>query len=68
MQTGTVKFFNDKKGWGFITADDGSGEIFVHATHITSGSELGDGDKVEFVKNKGPKGWRAINVRCVRAA
>lgn len=63
MVQGTVKWFNDSKGFGFITAEDSS-EVFVHHTSIQcSGFKtLAEGDKVSFDTEKGPKGPKAINV------
>ncbi len=60
--TGTVKFFNAGKGFGFITPDDGSKDIFVHATDL-NGGQLNDGDKVEFEVVSGQKGPQASNVK-----
>lgn len=50
MKTGTVKFFNTSKGFGFIAPEDGSGDVFVHVTALESGglSSLNEGDKVSF--------------------
>lgn len=62
MQTGTVKFFNAGKGFGFITPDDGGKDIFVHATDL-GGGQLNDGDKVEFEVVSGQKGPQASNVK-----
>lgn len=60
MKTGTVKFFNTEKGWGFITPDDGSKDLFVH--HSSSNRPLQEGDKVSFDLEDGPKGQKAVNV------
>jgi CspA family cold shock protein len=61
MATGTVKFFNETKGFGFIKSDNG-GEVFVHITGITSGN-LSENDKVEFEVEEGRKGPTAVKVR-----
>jgi CspA family cold shock protein len=65
MATGTVKWFNDAKGFGFIAQDNGGGDVFCHHTAIQSDGfrTLADGAKVEFEVNKGPKGLQAANVR-----
>ncbi len=62
---GTVKWFNDAKGFGFITPDDGSKDVFVHQTAIASGGfrSLSEGDKVEFQTEQGPKGPQAKDVK-----
>ena len=63
MANGTVKWFNDSKGFGFITADDGT-EVFVHHTSITGNGfkSLAEGESVSFDTEDGPKGPKAINV------
>jgi CspA family cold shock protein len=63
MAQGTVKWFNDSKGFGFITSEDGS-DVFVHHTSIQGNGfkTLAEGDKVSFDTEKGPKGPKAINV------
>jgi CspA family cold shock protein len=60
---GTVKWFNDSKGFGFITAEDGS-DVFVHHTSIVGNGfkSLAEGDRVTFDVEKGPKGPKAVNV------
>lgn len=65
MEQGVVKFFNSKKGFGFIKPDAGGRDVFVHHTGIKQAGfrELFDGDKVEFTREKGPKGEQAGNVR-----
>lgn len=64
MATGTVKWFNAEKGFGFITADDGK-DVFVHYSEIqTKGfKSLEENQKVEFDMGTGPKGPQATNVR-----
>ncbi len=63
MTKGTVKWFNDSKGFGFIKSEDGS-DVFVHHTSIqgTGFKSLAEGDSVSFDTEKGPKGPKAINV------
>jgi CspA family cold shock protein len=64
MPTGTVKWFSDEKGFGFITPDEGSRDLFVHHTNITADGyrSLAEGAKVSFEEEAGPKGPKAINV------
>ncbi|APG02642.1 hypothetical protein BJI69_01110 [Luteibacter rhizovicinus DSM 16549] len=62
---GTVKWFNDAKGFGFIAPEDGSNDVFVHFKSIqTNGfKSLSEGDKVTFVVSQGPKGPQAEEVQ-----
>ncbi len=64
MAKGTVKWFNEQKGYGFITPDDGSKDCFVHHTSIKGEGfkTLQEGDKVEFEITEGEKGPQASNV------
>lgn len=62
---GTVKFFNRTKGFGFIAADEGTEEYFVHETAINDGSKLDEGDKVEFEPTQSDRGPRAQDVKLV---
>jgi CspA family cold shock protein len=62
--TGTVKFFNESRGYGFITNDETGSDIFVHATAL-NGVELNEGDKVEYVEEEGRKGVVAAQVQVV---
>ena len=59
---GTVKFFNDMKGFGFIAAEDGK-EYFVHQTGIAEGVTLRENDAVEFDVAEGDRGPKAVNVK-----
>ena len=61
---GTVKFFNDAKGFGFIQPNDGSKDVFVHGTNLgnVSGGTLREGQTVSFEAQQGQKGIEAINV------
>lgn len=63
MAKGTVKWFNDSKGFGFITADTGE-DVFVHYSAIQAGGfrTLAEGDVVQFETEAGPKGPKAVNV------
>ena len=67
MATGTVKWFNDAKGYGFITPDEGSKDVFVHHSSIVADGykSLAEGAKVEFETQEGQKGPEATNVRAV---
>lgn len=63
MQQGTVKFFNNSKGYGFITPDEGGKDIFVHLNGLID--EIAEGDKVSFEVEEGKKGLNAVDVKLV---
>lgn len=65
MQLGTVRWFNEKKGYGFITPDHGGEDVFVHFSVIEGGGfkTLADGARVEFESTRGPKGMQATRVQ-----
>jgi CspA family cold shock protein len=67
MTTGTVKWFSSEKGYGFITPDDGSADVFVHFSAIAGEGykNLDEGQKVEFEVTQGQKGPQAASVKPV---
>ncbi len=67
MATGTVKWFNSDKGFGFIAPDDGSADVFAHFSAIqgTGRRDLTEGQQVQFDVERGPKGLQATNIRAL---
>jgi cold shock protein len=67
MATGTVKWFNDAKGYGFISPDEGGKDLFVHHTNIvgTGFKSLSENARVEYEAREGTKGPEAVNVQAV---
>jgi len=65
MTSGTVKWFNAEKGYGFISPDDGSADVFAHFSAISGSGykSLDEAQKVEFDVAQGPKGLQAENIR-----
>ena len=63
MQEGTVKFFNESKGFGFITPNEGREDIFVHVSGLID--TIRENDKVQFETERGKKGINAINVKTI---
>ena len=70
MATGTVKWFNNAKGYGFVTPDDGEQDVFVHfsAIEMEGYRTLKEGQCVEFEVEQGPKGLHALNLHAASAA
>ena len=68
--TGTVKWFNDAKGFGFLALDGGGNDVFVHYSAVTGSGfkSLVEGQRVEFSVEQGPKGMTAVDVRKIGAA
>ena len=64
MSKGTVKFFNESKGFGFITEEDTNNEHFVHISGLID--EIREGDDVEFDLQEGRKGMNAVNVKVIQ--
>jgi CspA family cold shock protein len=62
---GTVKFFNEQKGFGFITPDSGGKDLFVHANNIVGAKSLREGQKVSYVEGAGRKGPEATEVTSI---
>jgi cold shock protein len=63
MNTGTVKFFNRSKGFGFITPEDGDKDVFVHQNGLID--NINEGDKVSYEVEESPKGLNAVNVKVI---
>ena len=63
MKEGTVKFFNNTKGYGFIKPSDSSEDVFVHTSGLID--EIRENDKVEFEVEQGKKGLNAVNVKVI---
>jgi CspA family cold shock protein len=63
MSNGTVKFFNNSKGFGFITPEEGGKDVFVHVNGLVD--EIADGDQVSYDVEESPKGLNALNVKLV---
>lgn len=69
-ETGTVKWFSNVKGYGFIDRDTGDGDVFVHYSSINADGyrSLNEGQRVEYTLTEGPKGLSAVDVRLAQSA
>lgn len=63
MSEGTVKFFNNAKGFGFITPEEGNKDVFVHVNGLVD--EINEGDRVSYDVEESPKGLNAVNVKVI---
>jgi CspA family cold shock protein len=62
-QTGTVKWFNESKGYGFIAPDNGGKDLFAHVSQIQGGGSLAENQRVQYVETQGQKGPQASDIR-----
>jgi len=63
MSTGTVKWYSDEKGFGFITPEEPGADLFVHKSGVAVGQSLSEGARVSFDSEAGDKGPKAVNVK-----
>lgn len=69
MASGTIKFFNAGRGYGFVTPEDGGADVFIHVTSVKASRIVGplnEGDKVSFEIKEGDKGKSAVNIARVK--
>lgn len=64
MKTGTIKFFNESKGFGFVTEEASGQDYFLHVTAL-DGQEVQEGDKISFEVKESPRGLNAVNVELI---